>query len=173
MEITEKRTEFSRSEDEFNYKLIIKEARTELDGKYSCVIKNDYGKIEDSCNVDVNCKHCVNTILKTYILNHPYSATGKPKIVKSLKDVDISEGETLTLEVEIYAKPEPKIVWFKNGQEVRADARIKISRDCTRLETYNLTLNLIKRDDAGDYEVKATNTLGSASTLSHVKVLSK
>lgn len=62
---------------------------------------------------------------------------------------------------------------FKNGQEVRADARIKISRDCTRLETYNLTLNLIKREDAGDYEVKATNTLGSASTLSHVKVLSK
>lgn len=55
VEITEKRTEFSRSEDEFNYKLIIKEARTELDGKYSCVIKNDYGKIEDSCTVDVNC----------------------------------------------------------------------------------------------------------------------
>lgn len=102
-----------------------------------------------------------------------FISTGKPKIVKSLKDVQISEGETLTLEVEIYAKPEPKIVWFRNGQEVRADARIKISRDCTRLETYNLTLNLIKRDDAGDYEVKATNTLGSASTLSHVKVLSE
>lgn len=62
---------------------------------------------------------------------------------------------------------------YKDGQEVRADARIKITRDCTRLETYNLTLNLIKREDAGDYEVKATNVLGTASTKSHVKVLSK
>lgn len=62
---------------------------------------------------------------------------------------------------------------FKNGEEVRADARIKITRDCTRLETYNLTLNLVKCEDAGDYEVKATNSLGTASTLSHVKILSK
>lgn len=62
VEITEKRTEFIRSEDESSYKLIIKEARTELDGKYSCVIKNDYGKIEDQCNVDVNCK-CLDQIL--------------------------------------------------------------------------------------------------------------
>lgn len=62
---------------------------------------------------------------------------------------------------------------YKDGQEVRADARIKITRDCTRLETYNLTLNLIKREDAGDYEVKATNTMGSAGTKSHVTVLSK
>lgn len=62
---------------------------------------------------------------------------------------------------------------YKDGQEVRADARIKITRDCTRLETYNLTLNLVKREDAGDYEVKATNNMGSAGTKSHVKVLSK
>lgn len=39
-------------------------------------------------------------------------STGQPKIVKSLKEkTEINEGDTLTLEVEIYAKPEPKIVW--------------------------------------------------------------
>lgn len=36
---------------------------------------------------------------------------GQPKIVKALKETEINEGDTLTLEVEIYAKPEPKIVW--------------------------------------------------------------
>lgn len=90
-----------------------------------------------------------------------------------LKDVEVNEGETLVLEVEIYAVPEPKIVWYKDGQEVRADARVKIQRDQLRLETYNLTLTLVKREDAGEYEVKATNVLGSASTTSHVKVLSE
>lgn len=37
---------------------------------------------------------------------------GQPKIVKSLKDTEINEGETLVLEIEVYAKPEPKIVWL-------------------------------------------------------------
>lgn len=55
------------------------------------MIKNDYGKIEDECKLDVNCR---------------------PKVVKALKDTEIVEGDTLTLEVEIYAKPEPQIVWY-------------------------------------------------------------
>lgn len=99
--------------------------------------------------------------------------SGQPKIRKQLKDVEVNEGETLTLEVEVYAVPEPKIVWYKDGQEVRADARIKIQRDSQRLETYNLTLNLIKREESGLYEVKATNVLGTASSKSQVTVLSK
>lgn len=69
--------------------------------------------------------------------------------------------------------PEPKIVWFKDGQEVRSDARIKIQRDSQRLETYNLTLNLIKREESGVYEMKATNTLGTAVCKSVVIVNSK
>lgn len=139
-------------DDGESYKLIFGEVTTDMHGKYKCIIKNDYGKIEDECNVTVNCK---------------------PKIRKVLHDVEVNEGETLTLEVEIYAVPEPKIVWLKDGQEVRADARVKIQRDSVRLETYNLTLNLIKREEAGVYEVKATNALGTAITRSVVTVLSE
>lgn len=90
-----------------------------------------------------------------------------------MKDVEVTEKETLLLEVEVYAVPEPKIVWFKDGQEVRSDARIKIQRDSQRLETYNLTLNLIKREEAGVYEMKASNTLGTAVSKSVVTVNSK
>lgn len=75
--------------------------------------------------------------------------------------------------MEVYAVPEPKISWYKDGQEVRADARIKIQRDSQRLETYNLTLNLIKRGEAGVYELKATNTLGTAVAKSVVTVHSE
>lgn len=85
----------------------------------------------------------------------------------------MTEKETLSLEVEVYAVPEPKIVWYRDGQEVRSDARIKIQRDSQRSETYNLTLNMIKRDEAGLYEMKATNTLGTAVCKSVVTVNSK
>lgn len=100
-------------------------------------------------------------------------SVGQPKIRKSLSDVEVAEKETLQLEVEVYAVPEPKIVWFRDGQEVRSDARIKIQRDNLRSETYNLTLNMIKRDEAGVYEMKASNTLGTAVTKSVVTVNSE
>lgn len=90
-----------------------------------------------------------------------------------MKDIEIAEKDNLLLEVEVYAVPEPKIVWFKDGQEVRSDARIKIQRDSQRLETYNLTLNLIKREEAGVYEIKASNPLGTAVSKSIVTVNSK
>jgi hypothetical protein len=56
---------------------------------------------------------------------------------------------------------------------VRADARLKITRDSHRSETYCLTLNLVKEEDSGDYEVKATNSMGTATSMSRVFVQSK
>lgn len=109
-------------------------------------------------------------VLLLYVM---FTIKGQPKIRKSLTDIEIAEKETLLLEVEIYAVPEAKISWFRDGKEVTSDARIKIHRDSQRSETYNLTLNLIKREEAGVYEVKAINTCGSAVSKSVVTVNSK
>lgn len=42
---------------------------------------------------------------------YPLTYLGAPKIKTTLKDTEVKEGETLVLEVQIYAVPEPKIVW--------------------------------------------------------------
>lgn len=181
MEINEKRTEFKQSDDGETYKLLLTNVTTDMHGKYKCVIKNDYGKIEDECQVTVNCMQKINKfpignyLIEIGLLNIAFNfiCIGQPKIRKTLSDVEIAEKETLSLEVEVYAVPEPKIVWFRDGQEVRSDARIKIQRDSQRSETYNLTLNLIKREEAGLYEMKASNTLGTAVCKSIVTVNSK
>lgn len=62
---------------------------------------------------------------------------------------------------------------FKNGHEIHEDARIKIKRDSQRIENYYLTLNLAKSEDAGTYEVKATNFIGETTSSCKVLVLSK
>lgn len=36
---------------------------------------------------------------------------GKPKITKPLQDVEVDEGNSLTLNLEVYAVPEPEIHW--------------------------------------------------------------
>ncbi|XP_075169287.1 obscurin isoform X4 [Haematobia irritans] len=153
IEIDEKRKEFRRQEDGGNeYKLIMKEATTALQGTYSVVIMNDYGKLQQECVVTVNCK---------------------PKIKKQLKDIEVEEGKSFTLESEIYSEPEATVKWYKNGQECSADARLKIIHDSKRYEEYNLTLNLCKVQDTGVYEVRAKNNVGESISKCQVNVLTQ
>lgn len=57
IEIEEKRKEFRQEVDDSEYRLIIREANTALQGMYSCTVMNDYGKLQNECKVTVNCMH--------------------------------------------------------------------------------------------------------------------
>ncbi|XP_020711856.2 obscurin isoform X2 [Athalia rosae] len=152
VEITESRKEYTRTEQGENYKLIMKEVKTEMSGKYTCRVKNEFGQAESTSSLTVNTK---------------------PKIIKKLTDQRITEGETLQLKFEVSGVPEPEVKWFKDGQDVSADARIKITRDSKRKESYDLTLNLVKGSDGGLYEVRAENHMGVVSSKSKVVVQTK
>nr|CAH7742463.1 unnamed protein product [Callosobruchus chinensis] len=149
VEITETRSEFTRLESDDGVQLIIKEVSSELSGQYTCKLSNECGNAETSAKLTVNCA---------------------PRILKQLKDTTVEEGATLHLEVEVEACPSPTVKWLRNGREVSADARIKISRDTKRHETYNLAVNLIKYEEQGEYEVVVTNSLGTVSSKSFVTV---
>ncbi|XP_070134157.1 obscurin isoform X1 [Drosophila bipectinata] len=150
IEIDEKRNDFRHVEEGNDYKLILNQAATNMQGTYTCKLMNDYGKLEDNCVVTVNCK---------------------PKVKRGLKNIEVQEGKSFTLEVEVYSEPEAKIKWFKDGHEIHEDARIKISRDTQRIENYYLTLNLARTEDAGTYEMKATNFIGETTSTCKVAVL--
>ncbi|XP_047356866.1 obscurin isoform X6 [Vespa velutina] len=152
VEITEKRKEYTRIEEGDCYKLVMKDVKAEMTGSYTCKVENEYG--ENKCHADF--------IVKT-----------RPKLLKKLTDQRIKEGETLKLTVEISGTPEPEIKWYKDGQEVSADARIKITRDQQRKESYDLTVTLVKGSDGGAYEVRAENELGMVLSKSKVIVLTK
>lgn len=152
IEITESRNEFKTVEEGLYYKLIMKEAKAELQGVYKAVFTNVYGSDESSAKTTVQCT---------------------PKVRKPLADTEVDENTTLTLEVEIYAEPEPEITWYKNGQPVQTDARLTIKRDSQRVENYTLSLTMVRGADSGDYEVRAVNSMGTISSKSRVVVQSK
>lgn len=77
------------------------------------------------------------------------------------------------MEIEVEACPEPTVKWLRNGREVSSDARIKITKDKKRYETFNLAVDLIKYEEQGEYEVIVTNSLGTVSSKSFVTVHSK
>ncbi|CAG4950620.1 unnamed protein product [Parnassius apollo] len=152
VEITEKKSVYTRVDNGSTHKLILKEVSAELSGQYSCKVSNELGA--DSCQA-------------TFTVNR------KPRITKSLVDMTVDAGQTLKLEVEVEGCPEPKVKWYKDGKEVTTDARIKIERDTKRLENYNLTVTLIKEEDGGEYEVRAENEMGSVSSKSTVTIHTK
>ncbi|XP_046962552.1 obscurin isoform X6 [Vanessa cardui] len=149
VEITEKKSVYTRLDNGSTHKLILKEVTSELSGQYTCKVSNELG--EDSCQA-------------TFTVNR------KPRITKSLVDMTVDVGQTLKLEVEVEGCPEPKIKWYKDGKEVTTDARIKIERDTQRLENYFLTVTLVKEEDGGEYEVRADNEMGSVACKSTVTV---
>ncbi|KAG8233550.1 hypothetical protein J437_LFUL013762, partial [Ladona fulva] len=147
VEITEKKTEYTRIEEGDNYKLIIREVTTETSGKYSCKVFNDLGSTESSCSFTVHCK---------------------PRFPKGLSDKAADEGDSLTLTIECYANPEPEVKWYKDGEEIKVDARISIKRQGS--ESYSLSFDVVKKEDTGEYEVRAKNNMGEASTHSKLHV---
>ncbi|XP_050680436.1 obscurin isoform X3 [Leptidea sinapis] len=152
VEITEKKSVFSRVDTGDSHKLVLSEVTAEMSGTYTCRVTNELG--EDSCQAS-------------------FTVNRKPRITKSLVDMTVDEGQTLKLEVEVEGCPEPKVKWYKDGRELTTDARIKIERDTKRLENYHLTVTLIKEEDGGEYEVRAENEMGSVSSKSTVTVHTK
>uniref|UniRef100_A0A8D8X7L0 Muscle M-line assembly protein unc-89 n=1 Tax=Cacopsylla melanoneura TaxID=428564 RepID=A0A8D8X7L0_9HEMI len=151
-EITEKLSEFTRIEqtDGNTYKLVLKQVEREHAGKYICEVSNNLGKLKCEANFVVK---------------------AKPRFKKTLPEtVEIDEGQSLTLSIDVEAVPEPEVKWYRNGQEISADANIKITRDTKRIENYNLTVTLVRPENGGEYEVRASNEVGNAVTKSRVLV---
>ncbi|XP_035904932.1 obscurin isoform X2 [Anopheles stephensi] len=149
VEITESRNEYKFQEDGLYYQLVLKEVKAELQGVYKAKFTNELGSDETSAKTTVQCS---------------------PKVRKPLVDTDVDENTTLTLEVEIYAEPVPEVTWFKNGQPIQTDARLTIKRDSQRVENYTLSLTMVRGADSGDYEVRAVNSMGTATTKGRVVV---
>ncbi|XP_014257942.1 obscurin isoform X8 [Cimex lectularius] len=149
VEIKSNSSDYSFKEDNDSYTLVLKNVKRESYGSYKCKIENQYGCNDSTAELTVLCK---------------------PQFKKPLSDMTVNEGDTLTLKVEIDATPEPTVKWYKDGQELTEDAHIKISRDSHRVETYELTVNLVKAEDSGEYEVRAINEMGSAVTKNTVIV---
>lgn len=153
IDLSDRQYEFDSDVDgDGNYKLEIKEVTPDFHGTYHLKLTNEFGSTESSAPLTVQCK---------------------PQLLKSLSNTKVNEGDTLSLEIEVLACPEPTVTWKKKGEEVSADARIKITRSNQRRETYNLTVDLVKFEDGGEYEVTVENALGVVSSKSVVTVHSK
>ena len=91
-----------------------------------------------------------------------FAAQMLPKFETKLSDQEANEGKQVVLKCKINCQPPPDVAWFKGGTDITKDPRVKTSRDPNGFDI--LTINSASRGMAGEYEIKATNDMGTASS---------
>jgi len=128
------------SESSYIFKLIIRKAdEFRTVGRYKCVATNRFGSSETSAKFDVH---------------------SPPKFIESLTDKEVeSPGNDVTLRVRVTGSPRPDVKWFKDGRQIYADSRVKLSVE-ELSSTYSLTIHDVNENDLGTYTVEAFNIVG-------------
>lgn len=131
------------------FSLTIRGCKMDDANEYSCVAKNESGK--DSCSGDLAVKEK---------LIAPQFAGG------DFGPFNVNEGDELKVKLRISGKPEPKVTWFKNNEELFDSNLYKIFREG---DWYYLVIKHASLDHTGVYRVCASSTAGTVDRNFNVK----
>lgn len=139
------------------FSLIIESAEPGDSGTFKCIATNEVG--ESTCDAQLTVKGPESSIAGD-------KGEG-PQITQPLKDVEVTEGESATLECKVSGKPYPSIAWYKDGTCVNDVKRYK-----TRFDGQLATLKIAttELEDEGEFKCVVENAFGSASCLSELLV---
>ena len=84
--------------------------------------------------------------------------TDQPEITAQPQNMTLAERKNVTLSCNATGNPAPSILWTKDGSAVNSP-RINLS-----LDNKQLTITNVSRDDSGDYQCVANNSIGAAVT---------
>ncbi|XP_026722415.1 muscle, skeletal receptor tyrosine-protein kinase isoform X2 [Athene cunicularia] len=106
------------------------------DGVYCCTADNGIGAAAQSCGA--------------------LQVKMRPKITRPPINVEIIEGLKAVLPCTTLGNPKPSVSWIKGETVVKENARIAV------LDSGNLRIHNVQREDAGQYRCVAKNSLGTA-----------
>ncbi|XP_032857428.1 muscle, skeletal receptor tyrosine-protein kinase isoform X3 [Tyto alba] len=106
------------------------------DGVYCCTADNGIGAAAQSCGA--------------------LQVKMRPKITRPPINVEIIEGLKAVLPCTTMGNPKPSVSWIKGETVVKENARIAV------LDSGNLRIHNVQREDAGQYRCVAKNSLGTA-----------
>jgi membrane carboxypeptidase/penicillin-binding protein PbpC len=131
------------------YRLEVNQAEADDAAVYKVVLENDSGRVESSAT------------LKVKLPPEPSLQIRRP-----LADQQVTELRQTEFEVDVKGRP-TEIKWYKNGQELTTNDRMKITAD-PALGRYRLVIPETKTDDGGNYKIvlsDAEMTVESSAAL--------
>ncbi|KAI8485775.1 hypothetical protein Bbelb_364850, partial [Branchiostoma belcheri] len=127
--------------------LTIAEVFVEDEARYMCKASNPGGQAICSAKLTVKA-------LETEPPPQP------PILNMNLQDIQVMEGEEITLVVKVTAYPQPDVYWFCDGQPVKESSGVRIVLQ--GVDTFSLVIKEAFPEDSGMYSVLAKNAHGEA-----------
>ncbi|XP_054708044.1 muscle M-line assembly protein unc-89-like [Uloborus diversus] len=135
LSIDGKHVEQKREDAEDSLTIVIHKCTKEDAGEYSCTITNTEGSETTTSKM---------TITET---------TEKASFKKGLKDVQVTEGEDIVLNVEIAGTPKPEVNWTKDGADVKIDSEHVEQRKEDTDDSLTLVVHSCTEEDTGSTRV--------------------
>lgn len=102
---------------------------------------------------------------------HHTHLPSKPKFLKLFESGSIKEGNVLLLTCQVVGEPKPELVWQKDGQTLKNNPRVCINYLPNGASS--LYVESAYPDDAGSYQVTATNEHGIAVYIADIEIEGK
>ena len=96
----------------------------------------------------------------------------EPEFQQELRNLEVPEGDTVYLTIKTTGTPEPEITWYRSGQLLKEDSRVKFIKDA-ETGTYSLLINRAAVEDEGEYRCVASNMGGSVACQAKLIVKGK
>merc|ERR1712029_664551 len=84
-----------------------------------------------------------------------------PKFIREIKEVRLKEGQRARFEAGFAGYPKPEVTWYFQGEILKNSSKVQIK---VREDSSTLTIIDCTFDDAGMYECRAANNLGTDKT---------
>lgn len=137
-------------EEDGVYTLIIRDTKAEDGGQYKCTATNKIGEVSS----------------RGYL--HVEEDVLAPEFISELEGpINLVEGDSCELNVEVTGKPTPEIEWYRNERLVWSTSKIQlVSKD----SKFTMTMVDLTVGDSGMYKCVARNKGGIATTTVRINV---
>ncbi|KAK8746869.1 hypothetical protein OTU49_016869, partial [Cherax quadricarinatus] len=146
--------EYPQSYDGKTATLEINEATIADAGTYTCVLVNDAGRTECSCEVMVE--------------HHKDTGDQPPYFLRPLQDHVALDGDQVTLSVKLSGSRPMKVVWVRDDQEIPDSPDFAYKED--ESGKFSLMIRDVFPEDAGIYICEAYNAYGDVSCYCRLAV---
>lgn len=144
--------------------LLIPEAHPKDAGTYILCAKNTVGLAYTSCTASVKGRVPNDfTDSEMVVDTEPI----QPTVQLPLKDLVITEGQSVQLDCVITGQPEPEVIWYHEGRPVKESADVQL---LFRDDRCTLVIQEAVPEDVGEYKVVAINSAGEASSKCQLTV---